>query len=32
VRRAYTYTCRPVPEEYRFRTVGARDIDPLKQG
>ena len=32
VRRAYTDTGRPVPEEYRFRTVGARDIDPLKQG
>jgi len=32
VRRAYTDTGRPVPEEYRFRTVGARDIDPLKKG
>jgi limonene 1,2-monooxygenase len=29
VRRAYTDTGRPVPDEYRFRTVGARDIDPL---
>jgi limonene 1,2-monooxygenase len=29
VRRAYTDTGRPVPDEYRFRTVGARDVDPL---
>jgi limonene 1,2-monooxygenase len=29
VRRAFTDTGRPVPDEYRFRTVGARDIDPL---
>jgi limonene 1,2-monooxygenase len=28
VRRAYTDTGRPVPDEYRYRTVGARDIDP----
>ncbi len=28
VRRAFTDTGRPVPDEYRYRTVGARDIDP----
>jgi hypothetical protein len=32
VRRAYTDTGRPVPDEYRYRTVGARDIDPGGQG
>jgi limonene 1,2-monooxygenase len=29
VRRAFTDTGRVVPDEYRFRTVGARDVDPL---
>jgi limonene 1,2-monooxygenase len=29
VRRAFTDTGRAVPDEYRFRTVGARDVDPL---
>ena len=28
VRRAYTDTGRAVPDEYRYRTVGAADIDP----
>ena len=28
VRRAFTDTGRAVPDEYRYRTVGARDIDP----
>jgi limonene 1,2-monooxygenase len=28
VRRAFTDTGRAVPDEYRFRTVGAQDIDP----
>jgi len=28
VRRAFTDTGRSVPDEYRFRTVGAQDIDP----
>jgi limonene 1,2-monooxygenase len=32
VRRAYTDTGRPVPDEYRYRTVGARDIDPGGEG
>jgi limonene 1,2-monooxygenase len=32
VRRAYTDTGRPVPDEYRYRTVGARDIDPVVKG
>ena len=29
VRRAFTDTGRPVPDEYRYRTVGARDIYPV---
>jgi limonene 1,2-monooxygenase len=28
VRRAFTDTGRPVPDEYRYRTVGAQDVDP----
>ena len=28
VRRAFTDTGRAVPDEYRYRTVGAQDIDP----
>ena len=28
VRRAFTDTGREVPDEYRYRTVGARDMDP----
>ena len=32
VRRAFTDTGRAVPDEYRFRTVGAQDIDPGGEG
>jgi hypothetical protein len=28
VRRAFTDTGRAVPDEYRYRTVGAQDVDP----
>jgi limonene 1,2-monooxygenase len=28
VRRAFTDTGRSVPDEYRYRTVGAQDVDP----
>jgi limonene 1,2-monooxygenase len=32
VRRAFTDTGRTVPDEYRYRTVGAQDIDPGSKG
>src|SRR6266487_1122792 len=32
VRRAFTDTGRAVPDEYRYRTVGAQDIDPAGKG
>src|SRR5216683_3038364 len=32
VRRAFTDTGRAVPDEYRYRTVGAQDIDPAAKG
>ncbi len=32
VRRAFTDTGRLVPDEYRYRTVGAQDIDPAGKG
>jgi limonene 1,2-monooxygenase len=32
VRRAFTDTGRAVPDEYRYRTVGAQDIDPVAKG
>jgi limonene 1,2-monooxygenase len=32
VRRAFTDTGRAVPDEYRYRTVGAQDIDPAAEG
>jgi limonene 1,2-monooxygenase len=32
VRRAFTDTGRAVPDEYRYRTVGAQDIDPVADG
>ncbi len=31
VRRAFTDTGRAVPDEYRYRTVGAQDIDPAAE-
>src|SRR6266567_4408981 len=32
VRRAFTDTGRAVPDEYRYRTVGAQDVDPAAKG
>jgi limonene 1,2-monooxygenase len=32
VRRAFTDTGRAVPDEYRYRTVGAQDVDPAAEG
>ena len=32
VRRAFTDTGRAVPDEYRYRTVGAQDVDPAAGG
>src|SRR5438034_1258880 len=32
VRRAFTDTGRSVPDEYRYRTVGAQDVDPAADG
>jgi limonene 1,2-monooxygenase len=31
VRRAFTDTGRTVPDEYRYLTVGAQDVDPLAE-
>lgn len=32
VRHVYTDTGRAVPDEYRYRTVGAQDVDPAADG
>ena len=32
VRRAFTDTGRAVPDEYRYRTVGAQDVEPAGEG